>query len=309
MSLDQSKFGPIIVIGGANVDIQGVPESEFRLHDSNLGFIRTTLGGVGRNIAENGALLGLDIQLITAIGKDSDGDQIVRNAMERGISLDYLLESFSHRTSTYLYILDDQGELCVAINDMGIVESLDERFFEPLIDTLNEASYVVLDANLSQSTIEYLGSKLTKSNIVFDAVSSVKALRAKAILGNLSILKTNIHEAQSLTGIQLDDKASISNAGKWLVDQGVEELVITLGQEGVYYRSSTTEFFMQAPHVDVVNATGAGDSFTAALVYGLINGMDKETLMTFCMGAAEVTLKSPLTISTEMSVEAIEGLR
>ena len=73
-----------VVVGGVNLDIGGTPAKTMVLHDSNPGTVRMSLGGVGRNIAHNMALLGVPTALITALGEDLPARQIANSCKELG---------------------------------------------------------------------------------------------------------------------------------------------------------------------------------------------------------------------------------
>ena len=110
----------IAVFGGANIDIGGFSHEEARLRDSNPGIVRMSPGGVGRNIAANLALLGADVELITALGGD-DRASVLRADCERiGVGLHYALSFPEAGTSTYLYIANADGDMLAAVNDMAI---------------------------------------------------------------------------------------------------------------------------------------------------------------------------------------------
>jgi len=87
---------------------------------------------------------------------------------------------------------------------------------------------------------------------------------------------------------------------------GVKKVYITLGDEGVYYRQEGEKGYMPAPKVKVVNATGAGDAFTAAAVFGELQHWSMEKTSAFAVRAASVALTSRHTVSEKMSLEAIE---
>lgn len=114
----------ITVIGGANIDIQGAPVNKIIPKDSNPGIIKSSLGGVGRNIAENCARLGLQTKLITAVGDDKEGMLILKEAKALGIDTADVSVRTDYGTSTYLFVLDEEGELLVAIADMLLHQRL-----------------------------------------------------------------------------------------------------------------------------------------------------------------------------------------
>lgn len=296
---------PITVIGGANADLQGQPYKTIRMADSNPGVISMSLGGVGRNIAENAALLGLPIRLISAVGNDLYGEKIKENAAERGIDFSDSLILTSERTSTYMYILDHLGDMLLAVSDMSIVDKLDEDFLINKIKKIDLSAYTVIDANLSQNTIEFLTGQLTQTRLIFDTVSTTKAVRAKNVLGRFYAIKPNRLEAEVLLNCKITSNDDVINAGKRFIDMGIKLVMISLGKEGVYFTNGEVSLFKKPLIKQPVNTTGAGDAFIAGLLYGLTNHLEADELVEFCLGAASVASLSHDTISKEFNLETI----
>ena len=92
-----------VVVGGVNMDIGGVSSAPLVRADSNPGVVRMSLGGVGRNIAHNMALLGVDTRLLTAFGDDGHAQRIAASCGELGIDISRALQAPGERTSTYLF--------------------------------------------------------------------------------------------------------------------------------------------------------------------------------------------------------------
>ena len=112
------------VVGGVNIDIGGQSFQPLILSDSNPGRVRTSPGGVGRNIAHNLRLLGLPVRLIAAFGEDLYADVIRRSCREIGIDTEDAVTVPGEATSTYLYLADHTGEMHLAVSDMEICRFL-----------------------------------------------------------------------------------------------------------------------------------------------------------------------------------------
>lgn len=296
---------PMTVIGGANVDIQGKPMDRLLMEDSNPGYIKTSLGGVGRNISDNMSLLGLDTRLITAIGEDKEGMLVKDNARSLGIDMEASITTDGYRTSTYMYVLDEKGEMVVAVSDMSIVDTLNPVYFRKLLQKIDRSPYTVIDANLPQETIEYLAEELKETKLVLDPVSVAKAVKVANVLDKFYSVKLNKLEAEAILGYPLKGHEAIVKAGKELVSKGVQRVFITVGEKGVYYHDKNGSIFRKAIKTEVVNATGAGDAFTAAMVYGFVNELSSEEMVDICIGAATVALTNSNTIADNLSVESV----
>ena len=149
---------------------------------------------------------------------------------------------------------------------------------------------------------------LTKTRLVLDPVSITKAIRAKRVLGEFYAIKVNQAEAEALTGLTLHTSDSIIVAALQLVEAGVDRVFITLGADGVYYQDFDTGFFSRAIETDVINATGAGDAFTAAMIYGFKENLSNKTLVDFCIAASTIALCDERTIAADLNVKSVKTL-
>ena len=187
------------VIGGVNMDIGGSPFAKLVMRDSNPGVITARPGGVGRNIAHDLRLLGLDVSLVTAVGGDVYGQGILSSCRELGIDLSLARIMPDMRSSTYLYVTDETGDMEIGIADMEITSCITPAHIAAHMDALNSFGAVVLDANLSPEAIEYAAQSCT-APLYADPVSTAKAVRLLPVLDKLTAIKPNIYEAEKLTG-------------------------------------------------------------------------------------------------------------
>ena len=105
-----------VAVGAANIDLNGFPGQPLVMRDSNPGHIRTCPGGVARNIAENLARLGVPVALITALGNDTGGASLRASCRELGIRLDRSVEVPGHPSSTYMAIMDEEGDMALGLS-------------------------------------------------------------------------------------------------------------------------------------------------------------------------------------------------
>jgi len=140
----------IIVVGGANADIGGIPSAKPVFGDSNPGSITVSHGGVGGNICRELRKLGDEVSFITAFGGDSIGDFLRSGCGEDGIDISLSRNCPGMRSSVYMYITDGKGGLHIAVNDMGIVEMITPEYLSAYIGIINTFEACILDANLSR---------------------------------------------------------------------------------------------------------------------------------------------------------------
>lgn len=296
------------VIGGANMDIQCFPKKELIYHDSNPGNVKFSLGGVGRNIAENMTRMGIRTKLLTVLGDDLYSKGIVDNAKEIGIEIEDSL--FLERTacSTYFSVLDHLGDLEIAINSMDIYDSIDENFIKRKEKIITSSRVIIVDTNIPKDVIEYLLKNCKNCLFFLDPVSVTKAEKVKDLLGYFHTIKPNILEAEKLSGIKIDNDEDLNTASKYFLNQGVKRVFISLGSKGVFYDDGYKQGIIRNKDVKVVNVTGAGDAFMAGLVYGFINDFDIKETTVFAQAASILTISHENTINPNMSLENINKI-
>lgn len=296
------------VIGGANIDIQGFTNQSLILKDSNPGKVRISLGGVGRNIAENLVKLGIQTKLISAIGGDLYGSKILEECNLSGIDMQHTLMLKDTPSSTYLSILDELGDMQVAISDMDIFDKISVDFIRKKNHVIKHAQLIIVDTNLPQEVLAYLVSNFKETAFFLDTVSTAKAKKAKEIIGLFHTIKPNKLEAEILSDIKISTKKDLERAGDYFLNQGVQQVFISLGKEGVFYKDIHSSRHLSTPMIKVVNATGAGDAFMAGLAYGHIHGYTLDEQASFAMAASILALSHENTINPTMSLENVKKI-
>ena len=303
----------ITIAGGANVDISGTPAFALVDRDSNPGSVRVSCGGVGRNLAENLARLGISTELITALGDDLNGNLIRMHADRLGISLKNSLTVAGASTSCYLCINNELGDMQLAINDMTICARLTPGYFAGLMPQINASDLLLIEANLPEETIAFLAGQATVP-ILAETVSVAKATRLKRVLPSLWLLKGNRQEMEVLSGVPIVSADDLDRAADVLLATGLDHLFVTLGDEGVYYagRAETTEpqqrrrFVMSAIKPQhMINTTGCGDAFLAAVAWGVSRHFTMEVNARLGLAAATICLESPQAVSEQLTADLL----
>ena len=308
-TLEQYRTGSpggqyVVVCGGVNMDIGAHSFAPLREGDSNPGRVEVSLGGVGRNIAHDLSLLGVDVCLLTALGEDDYTAQIERSCGELGIDLSHALRVKGGRTSTYVFIGDERGDMALAVSDMAICEELTSDYFASQLSLLNGAALVVADANLPQPSLLYLAEHCTAPLIV-DPVSVSKAEKLAPILEHIHTLKPNKIEAELLSGVSIRDEQSLFAAADALLARGVQRVFISLGERGIL-AAGGGERLLQKPYpARMVNATGAGDALTAALAWAQLRGESLAGSARLGAAAAAIAVESGQTVNPALSAQSV----
>ena len=294
-----------VVVGGVNVDIGGRSHAKLVEADSNPGKVSITLGGVGRNIAHNMSLLGVDVKMLTAIGEDVYGNRIAESCRTLGIDASRALRVSDCATSTYLYIADEAGEMAMALSDMEICDRITPSYLSANQQVLQNAQVVVADTNVPTETLVYLAENCS-APIFCDPVSTIKAEKLRPVLNKIHTLKPNRLEAELLSGVAINSKADAEAAAKVLLEKGVQRVFLSMGTEGMYAATAETQIWMENIPGDMVNTTGCGDSVMAALVWAWMNDLDLEETLKAGLAAGSITMESSETINPAMSATALK---
>lgn len=295
-----------VVVGGVNMDIGGRAYAPLVARDSNPGQVRMSLGGVGRNIAHNMALLGLDVRLLTAFGDDLYAQKIAASCGELGIDISQALQIPGGVTSTYLYLNSPDGDMALAVSDMDICAKISPQYLASRLALLNNAQLIVADTNLPAESLRFLGENCTPP-IFADPVSTAKAPRLLPILGKIHTLKPNRLEAELLSGVEIRDEASLAQAARVLLDTGLRRVFISLGRYGVYAADHRQQLLLPCLPAAPVNATGAGDAFMAGLAWAYLEGTDLAGTARAGAAASAIAIEGAQTINPSMSPEALRA--
>lgn len=294
-----------VVIGGVNVDIGGQPDAPLIPKDSNPGKITISLGGVGRNIAHNLRLLGINVKLVTAFGDDEHGKLIFESCKELGIDVEGYCECPNDATSSYMFINDKSGDMSIAISDMNIYKNITPEYLATRMSMINKAKLAIVDTNIPTESLAYL-AKNCKVPILADPVSCTKAARLLPSLSRIYALTPNSIESRILTGIKIDSEEALEQSAKVFLEAGVKNVVLTLGADGIFVANDKQSSHIRNFPVKLVNTTGAGDALLAGLAYGFFNDFSLKDAAVYGLAAAAIACESADTINNNLSVERIK---
>jgi pseudouridine kinase len=298
---------PALIIGGSGVDIVGRLKGEPNDGTSNPAYIRTSFGGVARNVAENLARLGQPVRLITAVGEDSQGEQLLNQVAEAGVDISGVLRSAQHPTGVYLAVVNPSGTLKFALDDITATEALTPDYLGQYQDWFHEASLVFVDANLPRDTLRAIFSMAGKAHlpVCADPTSASLAIRLRPYLSRLRMITPNSTEASILCDLPIESarRQRAMEAAKCLVAGGVEIALVALAQLGVVYASSETSGHIPAVRTKIVDPTGAGDALTATVIFALLNDIPLDDAVRLGVTAASLALRQRGTVVPDLSLE------
>lgn len=301
---------PALVIGAAGIDIVGsLMLDELQSGTSNPSHIRSSFGGVARNVAENLARLGQDVILLSAVGADYAGEQLIQRAAEAGVETQNILRVPNLPTGSYLAVLNSSGELQFALDDMRVIGAISSNYLREHTSLFKQASLLFLDANLSKEALRTAISLAQRAGIPIcaDPTSAILANKLRPHLARLRLITPNHHEAGILCDRQIDAsrRRHVVEAAKCLVNQGVGMAIITLAKYGVCYATSETNGHVPAFRTKVVDPTGGGDALTATVLFALLNGIPLDEAIRLGVSAATLTLGYSGAVIPDLSLDKL----
>ena len=309
MNYDKQDY--VIGIGAANVDIHGRSKKPIHLRDSNPGHMNLSAGGVTRNVCENLARLGASVKLITALGEDAYAEQIRAECSAAGIDLTHSMVVPKHSSSTYISILDENGDMFVAMSDMSVLQRLHTDFLKSKEEVICGARLIVCDSGLPEETLEGIPRLFGAQLPVFiDPVSCAYAQKLKPYIGQFHTVKPNRMELEILAGMPVQNQEDMKRACDILLEQGVERLFVSLGGDGCFYmdRAGRQLHRRMKPLEVMVNATGGGDAFMAAVIYSTLHAFDIEQTLDYALAAGVAAISHERTINPNISVKLLENI-
>jgi pseudouridine kinase len=316
------KKKPVVAVyGGSNVDIAARSAMPWRPGDSNPGTFSRSAGGVGRNIAENLARLGLQVELVTVLGDDEAADFLRGGCAAAGVETGRSLVLPGKESSAYLCVLDNDGLLVGAVAAMESMELFGPAELARRFGPGDEADVVVIDANLPPASIALAAERWKGKPLILDPVSVAKAGRAAPAAGKFSIVKPNYQEALVLLGqgadatslaAGSDPSADPVDAARSLAVKllllGPKEVFVSLGAGGLLWADSRGIGLARPLALPVVNVSGAGDAATAALAWATVQRLDAETKASFAVAAASLCASAASTVAPGLNIDTLSDM-
>ena len=222
-----------------------------------------TPGGSAANTIVGLARLGCSTSIIGKIAEDDEGDLIEYNLAVNGVYTNNLIYSESGSTGKCIGFVDKNGERCLYISP-GVNDDIKIGEINPLnIMRCKIMHYTSFVGDSFNTQIELL-EKLSKETLLsFDP----------GMLYVEDILLINESELRLLCNNDYDDLKELTLG---LLDLGIDTVVVKQGSKGVFAINNSQECFVEAYECEVVDTTGAGDSFNSGFLYSFLKGYDLE---------------------------------
>jgi len=280
----------ILVIGSFMTDL--VIKSERFVHEGET-IIGETFnqftGGKGANQAIAAARLGGNVEMIGELGKDSFGRDQIESLEKNNVKHDKVLFTSEARSGIGNPQLDDAGKNRIVVVP-GANMKLLPTDLDNLSDEIQNADIIVLQLEIPRKTVYEairLGHKYNKIVILNPAPAADLDM---AYAPMVTYMTPNEHEAELLTGIDTSTPEGIKAAATELLNQGYQNVIITVGEKGSYFENEDLEIHVSAYKVTAVDSTAAGDAFIGAFAYGLSNDESIQESLTYASAVSALAV-------------------
>jgi sugar/nucleoside kinase (ribokinase family) len=282
----------ILCIGSVLWDIIGRSPTAMRLGSDVPGRITRLPGGVAMNIAMTLRRFGMAPGLLTAVGRDAEGDELIAACDLLGLHTGQIYRSDDLPTDRYMAIEGANG-LIAAIADAHSLEAAGDKILRPLADGRLGAESapwsgpIALDGNLTESLLAEIAASplFAAADLRVAPASPGKAGRLLPLLSHPSAtLYVNLEEANILSR---SDCATAADAAKALLDRGAGHVLVTNGgHPAAEGRRDQGVIEGVPPQVLVTRVTGAGDTFMAAHLVAERRGASRQAALDEALRAA-----------------------
>ena len=280
----------IVVVGSLNMDliveVDRVPRVGETIKGENMNYL---IGGKGCNQAVAASRLGNKVKMIGCVGNDSFGNEILNHLKKDGVNVDSIkkVDNISTGIATIFKMKYDNSIIVIpAANNYCSKELIDEN-----IDVIKNADILITQLEIPIETVEYV-LKIAKENGVKTILNPAPAREiSNDILKNVDFITPNETEFEVILAKELKDAKELEEAMiYWQNKNKCTKLIVTRGKDGSSYVEDNKVKTISTINVDVIDTTGAGDTFNGALAHGISNELSINDAITFAGIAASLSV-------------------
>jgi ribokinase len=304
------KTNRVVVIGSTNMDMV-VKTKHIPVPGETVlgGAFFMNPGGKGANQAVSIARLGGDVIFISKVGNDVFGRQSIQTFEEEGININGVFADKNDPSGVALITVDELGENSIVVAS-GANLNLTPEDVENYLKKISDVSVILIQLEIPMDTVKYAAQYAASHGIKVILNPAPANSLISELFPLIDIITPNSNEAERLTGIVVKDIVTAKKAAKSIYNQGVKNVVITLGAKGAVLMND--EGFRQIPSnkVEAVDTTAAGDVFNGALSLAIAEGKDLLSAVHFANQAASIAVtrmgaQSSIPYRKELVLDAI----
>ena len=272
----------ISVIGSINMDLVVTSDKMPGKGETVIGKdFHLKMGGKGANQAVAIARLKGDVEIFGCVGADVNGELVAENLSKNGVSIQNMKPVTNTPTGIALInVAENDNCIIVVPGSNGLVN---KEYIDEINEKVKESKIVLLQHEIPVDTIEYV-IDLCHANGVCTILNPAPAkMLSKELIEKLDYIIPNEHETRLIFGADKDIEE--------VVKDYPNKLIVTLGEDGVMYYNGSEVVNAPCIKVDVVDTTGAGDTFCGAFAKAISDDMNIEDAIAFAQYAGGMSVE------------------
>jgi ribokinase len=248
-------------------------------------------GGKGFNQGVAAHKAGARVTMITKLGKDNFADVALDAMKDLNMDTSKVFITEEVETGVALITVDEttsQNEIVVIL---GACNTISDDEVESITDVVKESEYLLTQLETNLSAIEKVIDIADQNGVKVILNTAPVQPVSDEVLSKVYLITPNEVEAEILTGICIDNEENARKAADWFFAKGVKNVLITLGQRGVFIATKEKQAIIPAYKVNAIDTTGAGDAFNGGLVAALAAGKDIWEAAKFANALAAVAVQ------------------
>ncbi len=247
-------------------------------------------GGKGSNQAIAAARLNGEVSFITKVGKDSHSEMAFNLYKDAGVKTHSIIQDEKLFTGVAGIMIDKDGNNAINVIS-GAAEHLVAEDIDNKIETIKN-SEIFLTQMETPDEITIYALKKAKEHKCITILNPAPARKIDEDNFKLiDFFTPNETEAEFYLNKNIKTDTDIKNAANEFLKKGIKNVIITLGEKGIYFANRDENFFLEAYKLKqaVIDTTGAGDAFNGAFAVGLANDLDTKDALTFANKVAGIS--------------------
>ncbi len=258
----------ILVIGSSNIDIITRISHFPKPGETILGDVITSFGGKGANQAIASKRFGGSVIFLTKLGNDHYGRSYLNYLVKEGLPRKWIFRDDKISTGMAFIEVTNQGENRIIVSP-GANGSLSRKDLKEFLPFWKGIGVFITQLEIPFETVRMAVEIAKQRGSITLLNPSPPLLLSRDIFPLVDFLIPNEEEAQTLSEIPLKNERDIPKIGKKLLNMGVKNVIITLGEKGLFFKNHEEEIWLEAFRVKTIDTTGAGDAFIGAFAFAL----------------------------------------
>ena len=227
-------------------------------------------GGKGCNQAIAISRLGGKVNFITKLGNDSYGKLAINNLKKDNIDISNIIISDKHKTGVAgIHVDRNTGKNAITVV-RGAPESLSIK--EININIIKDSKIFLTQLEIPLDVTFHCLKKAKEESLINILNPAPACKLSNDFFKLVDYFTPNETEAEFYTGIKINNKNDAKESAKKLYEMGIKNVIITLGEKGLYYFNGKEEIYIEANQVKAIDTTGAGDAFNGGFSFALLKG-------------------------------------